>query len=91
MICRPFFADQGMNSRLVEEVWKIGVSVEGGSFTKSATTKALELIFSLEKGGKMRENIGNLKQKAQMAVGCDGSSTKNFISLVKVVAGCENA
>ncbi|KAG5563744.1 hypothetical protein RHGRI_000073 [Rhododendron griersonianum] len=91
MICRPFFADQGLNSRLVEEVWKIGVSVEGGNFTKSATTKALELVFSSGKGGEMRENIGNLKQKAKIAVGSDGSSTKNFTSLVKVVAGCENA
>ncbi|KAH7859880.1 hypothetical protein Vadar_006646 [Vaccinium darrowii] len=91
MICRPFFADQGLNSRLVEEVWKIGVSVEGGNFTKSGTMKALELVFSSEKGVEMRENIGNLKEKAKIAVGSDGSSTKNFVSLVKVVAGCENA
>ncbi|GFY91475.1 UDP-glucosyl transferase 78D2 [Actinidia rufa] len=89
MICRPFFADQMLNSRLVVDIWQIGASVEGGTFTKSGTMRALEIVFSSEKGKKMKENIGVLKAKAKMAVGENGSSTKNFKTLLKVVSGCE--
>ncbi|GFY91473.1 UDP-glucosyl transferase 78D2 [Actinidia rufa] len=87
MICRPFFADQMLNSRLVVDIWQIGASVEGGTFTKSGTMRALEIVFSSEKGKKMKENIGVLKAKAKMAVGENGSSTKNFKTLLKVVSG----
>ncbi|PSS26929.1 Anthocyanidin 3-O-glucosyltransferase [Actinidia chinensis var. chinensis] len=89
MICRPFFADQMLNSRLVVDIWQIGASLEGGTFTKSGTMRALEIVFSSEKGKKMKENIGVLKAKAKMAVGENGSSTKNFKTLLKVVSGCE--
>ncbi|MFX9845021.1 glycosyltransferase [Acinetobacter baumannii] len=32
MICRPFFGDQRINGRMVEDVWKIGVRVRDGVF-----------------------------------------------------------
>ncbi|KAL7224613.1 hypothetical protein ACSBR1_025974 [Camellia fascicularis] len=87
MICRPFFADQPLNGRLVEDIWKIGVNVEGGVFTKCGTMRALDLVFKAEQGKMMRENIGILKKKAREAVATDGSSTKNFKTLLEVVSG----
>ncbi|KAI7979260.1 hypothetical protein LOK49_Contig430G00001 [Camellia lanceoleosa] len=87
MICRPFFADQPLNGRLVEDIWKIGVNVEGGVFTKWGTMRALDLVFKAEQGKMMRENIGILKKKAREAVATDGSSTKNFKTLLEVVSG----
>ncbi|KAH9657470.1 Flavonol 3-O-glucosyltransferase [Citrus sinensis] len=61
MICRPFFGDHRMNARLVEEVWGIGVKVEGIVLTKSGVLQSLELMFSHE-GKKMRENVRHLKE-----------------------------
>ncbi|KAM7508400.1 hypothetical protein LguiA_018853 [Lonicera macranthoides] len=85
MICRPFFADQKLNSRTIEDVWQIGVKIEGEAFTKSGVIRAIDLVFSKEKGKKMRENIGVLKEKAKRAVETNGSSSENFKSLLNVV------
>lgn len=79
------FADQKLNSRTIEEVWQIGVKIEGEAFTRSGVIKAIDLVFSKEKGKKMRENIGVLKEKAKRAVETNGSSTENFKSLLNVV------
>lgn len=91
MICRPFFGDQTLNSRMVQDMWRIGIRVEGGVFTRSGTSSALELVLSCEEGEKMRENISGLKVRAVDAVGPSGSSTANFKTLVEVIKTCEHA
>ncbi|KAA8522774.1 hypothetical protein F0562_009197 [Nyssa sinensis] len=85
MICRPFFGDQTLNSRVVQDIWQIGVRVDGGVFTKGGTINALDLLLLNEKGKKMRENIGVLKGNAIKAVGFNGSSTENFKTLLELV------
>lgn len=85
MICRPFFGDQTLNSRMVQDVWRIGIRVEGGAFTRSGTSSALELVLSREEGKEMRESISGLKERAVDAVGPSGSSTANFETLVEVI------
>nr|BAA89008.1 anthocyanidin 3-O-glucosyltransferase [Petunia x hybrida] len=85
MICRPFFGDQKLNSRMVESVWQIGLQIEGGSFTKIGTISALDTFFSEEKGKVLRENVKGLKERALEAVKPDGSSSKNFKDLVELV------
>ncbi|KAJ8570634.1 hypothetical protein K7X08_037606 [Anisodus acutangulus] len=86
MICRPFFGDQKLNSRMVESVWQIGLQIEGGSFTKSGTISALDTFFNEEKGNVLRKNVQGLKEKALEAVKpIDGSSTENFKVLVELV------
>ncbi|KAI6696109.1 hypothetical protein NL676_016228 [Syzygium grande] len=40
---RPFFGDQRFNGRMMEEVWGLGVGVEGGVFTKKAVMSCLQL------------------------------------------------
>lgn len=85
MICRPFLGDQRSNSRMVEAVWKIGVRIEGGVFTKKGTIEALHYIMSNETGKAIRENLNKLKQKAENAVKLDGSSTKNFKALLELL------
>ncbi|KAL0346018.1 UNVERIFIED_CONTAM: Anthocyanidin 3-O-glucosyltransferase UFGT [Sesamum radiatum] len=84
MICRPFFGDQMINRRRVEDVWGIGVGVEGGAFTKSGTVAALDIVLTKE-GKKMRENIEKLRECASRAVAENGSSTENLKSLVAIV------
>lgn len=90
MICRPYFGDQKLNRRFVEDVWKVGVSVEGDMLTKRGMIDSLDVVFSKENGEKLRENIRVLKEKAKMAVGTNGSSTQNFETLVEVVTTSKN-
>ncbi|CAN4118834.1 unnamed protein product [Withania somnifera] len=86
MICRPFFGDQKLNSRMVESDWQIGVQIEGGSFTKSGTMSALDTFFNGDKGKTLRQNVEGLKERALEAVKQDnGSSTENFKVLVDLV------
>ncbi|KAJ7979495.1 UDP-glycosyltransferase [Quillaja saponaria] len=85
MICRPFFGDQRLNTRILESVWGIGMGIENQVITKNGAVKALELILSCEEGKKMREEIGKLKGPAMKAVEYNGSSTENFKTLVEIV------
>ncbi|KAJ9548401.1 LOW QUALITY PROTEIN: hypothetical protein OSB04_020944, partial [Centaurea solstitialis] len=88
MICRPFFADNLLNSWMVEKVWGIGVRIEGGSFTKHGTRCALEQVLSLDGSGKrFKERIEALKELAHKAVEPNGSSDQDFKTLVDVIIG----
>lgn len=90
MICRPFFGDQKLNLKVVQDLWRIGVGVENGVITKSGTTKALELILSKDEGKEVRERIRVLKDLAVEAAGSNGSSVKNFQDLMQVITKCNN-
>ncbi|XP_059461979.1 flavonoid 3-O-glucosyltransferase-like [Corylus avellana] len=85
MICRPFFGDQKLNSKIIELVWGIGVGIEGGVFTKEGVVKALELTLSSEQGKKMRGKVETLKEPAMKAVLPNGSSNENFKTLIQIV------
>ncbi|KAK9931140.1 hypothetical protein M0R45_018434 [Rubus argutus] len=85
MIGRPDLADQKVNMRSVEVVWKICVRIEGGVFTKTGAIKALEQALLLEQGKEMRHRVGVLKQLAQEAVGPNGLSTQDLKALVEII------
>ncbi|XP_073132496.1 anthocyanidin 3-O-glucosyltransferase-like [Henckelia pumila] len=87
MICRPFFGDQKLNSRMIEDSWKIGLRVKGGVFTKTETTEALECIMASDAGEAIRENVKKLKDRAKEAVGSGGSSSRNFSTLLEIISG----
>ncbi|GAV66155.1 UDPGT domain-containing protein [Cephalotus follicularis] len=85
MICRPFFGDQRLNGRMVQDVWEIGVTATGGPFTTEGVMGDLDLILSQARGKKMKDNISVLKTLAQTAVGPEGSSAKNYEALLNLV------
>nr|AXU98426.1 UDP-galactose:cyanidin 3-O-galactosyltransferase 1 [Apium graveolens] len=85
LICRPFFGDHSINTWMVENVWKIGVQISGGVFTKEGTVHALEQVLSQQKGEELREQITLLKDLAFKAVGPNGSSSQNFEELLKEI------
>uniref|UniRef100_A0A2N9H254 Glycosyltransferase n=1 Tax=Fagus sylvatica TaxID=28930 RepID=A0A2N9H254_FAGSY len=58
MICTPIWGDNKMNGRMVEDVWGIGVRVEGGMFTKNGMLKSLELVLGVPERGKRKEDEG---------------------------------
>uniref|UniRef100_A0A2N9EMH4 Glycosyltransferase n=1 Tax=Fagus sylvatica TaxID=28930 RepID=A0A2N9EMH4_FAGSY len=86
MICRPFFGDHHMTSRMVEEVWGIGVKVAGGILTKSELLKSLELVLGHEKGKEMRDKAQALKHTVQEAASPDGTAAKDFSYLVELIS-----
>ncbi|KAK1436685.1 hypothetical protein QVD17_02467 [Tagetes erecta] len=88
MICRPFYGDQPINAWMVERVWGIAARVEGGSFTKLGTCRALDSVLSIDGSSKgVKERTKALKDLAHKAVEPNGSSYRNFKTLVDVVVG----
>ncbi|KAF7843032.1 anthocyanidin 3-O-glucosyltransferase 7-like [Senna tora] len=69
LICRPFFGDHGMSARMVEDVWGIGVRIEGGVFTKNGLLKSLNLVLEEEEGKRTRNNAFKLKNAVKFAAG----------------------
>ncbi|KAL8493261.1 hypothetical protein ACS0TY_024468 [Phlomoides rotata] len=86
MICRPFFGDQKLNSRMVQDSWKIGLRIEGGVFSKSGAMEALHSIMTGVEGNRIRENVNLLKEEARIAVEPEGSSSKNFEKLLEIIS-----
>ncbi|XP_050374311.1 kaempferol 3-O-beta-D-galactosyltransferase-like [Argentina anserina] len=85
IIGRPCFAEQFLLMRSVEIVWKIGVRIEGGVFSKTGAVKALEQALSLEQGKETRQRIEILKQLAQEAVAPNGRSAEDLKALVDII------
>lgn len=86
IIVRPFFGDHQLNTWMVEKVWKIGVRIEGGCFTKDSTVRALDLVLKQEQGKKLKDQIVFYEKLAFQAVEPNGSSTMNFESLVQIIS-----
>ncbi|KAG2713081.1 hypothetical protein I3760_04G158400 [Carya illinoinensis] len=87
MICRPILGDNMMNGRMVEDVWEIGVRVEGGVFTKKGMVKSLELVLGHgQHGRRMREKIRDLKELVVKAAGPDGIASKDFKTLLELIS-----
>lgn len=91
VICRPFFGDQNINSLMVQDVWKIGIRVEGGVFTRNGTIKALESVLSSEGGKRIRKNVIIIKEKAKQAIGSNGTSATNFTTLIEIIKKSEHS
>lgn len=86
MICRPFFGDHRMTGRMVEDIWGIGVIIEGGVFSKSGVLKSLALILTDEQGKKMRDKAQSLKEVVTEAAGPAGSAVQDFRTLVDLIS-----
>ncbi|GMJ00576.1 UDP-glucosyl transferase 78D2 [Hibiscus trionum] len=85
MICRPMFGDHGMIGRAVEEIWGIGVRVEGHVFTKSGVLKSLKLVLGQEEGWKMRERVMALRELVLKAAEPTGSASRDFKTLLETI------
>nr|BAD52005.1 UDP-glucose:flavonol 3-O-glucosyltransferase [Dianthus caryophyllus]BAF75881.1 glucosyltransferase [Dianthus caryophyllus] len=85
LICRPIIGDQELNQRIVEIELKFGIGIEGGCFTQSGTTNALNQVLASEKGEEMRKNVEELKKLAEESVKQGGSSNENFNALIELI------
>ncbi|XP_047179841.1 anthocyanidin 3-O-glucosyltransferase 7-like [Vigna umbellata] len=86
MICRPFFGDQEIAGRVIEDIWESGMIIEGRVFTKNALLKSLNLILVKEEGKKIRENALKAKKTVEDAVKPEAQAAKDFKTLVEIIS-----
>ncbi|KDP38229.1 hypothetical protein JCGZ_04872 [Jatropha curcas] len=86
MICRPVFADNMINARIVEEIWETGVRVDGGVFTKNGLIKNLKFILEHEDGKGIRKKAEDLQELILKAAAPNGNAAQDFKNLVEVVS-----
>ncbi|RCV10191.1 hypothetical protein SETIT_2G092400v2 [Setaria italica] len=82
MICRPQFADQMINMRYVQEVWKIGFEIEG-ELERGEIEMAIKKLLCTEEGRQMRLRAKDLQDKAVKCIEEEGSSKSAMESLLK--------
>ena len=80
MMCRPQFADQMINMRYVQEVWKIGFEREG-ELERGEIEMAITKLLCTEEGRQMRQRAKDLRDKAVKCIEDEGSS-KSAIDLL---------
>ncbi|CAN6450206.1 unnamed protein product [Victoria cruziana] len=85
MIFRALFADQPVNSRLMESVLGTGLRLRGEACTKESVEEAIRIVLREEKGKAMREKAIQLKRKAHESAGPGGSSARNLRALVEML------
>lgn len=92
MVAFPQWTDQGTNAKLVEDVWKTGVRVDGkvneeGIVEAVEIRKCLDVVMgSGEKGQQLRDNAIKWKCLARKAVMEGGSSDRNLKAFLDDVA-----
>lgn len=84
MICKPFWADNAMNARMVKEWWGIGAGAgaEGGTITKDGMVKALEVVLRSDEGKEMRKKVGELRARLEEAGGSVEADFKALVDLI---------
>lgn len=86
MVCRPIVGEQKANARILSEVWRFGVVPDGGGCgSREEIARVLNRVVREEEGGKMRERVRELKERAARAVAAGGKSVENFERLLKIV------
>ncbi|XP_047256655.1 UDP glycosyltransferase 9-like [Capsicum annuum] len=81
MVTMPQWSDQPTNTRLVQDVWEVGVR-------RDVIEECIKLVMEEEKGKVIRENARKWKELARNTVDEGGSSDKNieefFFKLVTI-------
>ncbi|KAL2343862.1 hypothetical protein Fmac_005147 [Flemingia macrophylla] len=77
--------NQGVAARVIQDVWEIGVIIEGRVFTKNGLLKSLKLILVEEEGKKIRDNALKVKKTVEDAANPEGKTARDFNNLVKVI------
>ncbi|XP_015944480.1 UDP-glycosyltransferase 76F1-like [Arachis duranensis] len=84
MICMPCFGDQKVNAKYVSDVWKVGVKLEG-KVERIEIERVIKRIMSGDEGKEIRENVLNLKEKANLCLKEGGSSYNYLDALVNAM------
>ncbi|XP_050211940.2 7-deoxyloganetic acid glucosyl transferase-like [Mercurialis annua] len=81
MICWPYYADQQVNSRLVSEVWKVGLDMKD-TCNREIVEKIVNDLMVNRRDEFMR-SLNTMKEFARKSIEKDGSSSCNLDSLIE--------
>ncbi|KAL2558164.1 UDP-Glycosyltransferase superfamily protein [Forsythia ovata] len=84
MICSQFYGDQMVNSRYMNDTWKIGIKLEKGLERVEIETAIRKLMVGKE-GEDVRRNIMSLKEKLDHSPKPGGSSYQSLDNLVDFI------
>ncbi|CAA2974409.1 UDP-glycosyltransferase 76F1-like [Olea europaea subsp. europaea] len=85
MICSPFFGDQKVNSRYVNDIWKVGIKLEKG-LDRVQIESAIQKLMVGKEGEDIRKNIMCLKEKLDRCLKPCGSSYQSLENLVDFIS-----
>ncbi|KAK9168270.1 hypothetical protein Syun_000410 [Stephania yunnanensis] len=83
MICWPHFADQTVNSRFVEEVWRVGLDMKDRCDRSTVEMMVRDLMDGKGKGEGLRESTARMGELARESVTEGGSSFCYFEELIE--------
>nr|GEX64661.1 UDP-glycosyltransferase 76H1-like [Tanacetum cinerariifolium] len=86
MLCQPFIADQGVNTRYISYVWKIGAELE--CLERGEIEKMIRKVIVDEEGEKMRLRANGMKEMVKRALENGGSSHDSMEALVNFILSC---
>ncbi|KAH0647153.1 hypothetical protein KY290_033158 [Solanum tuberosum] len=85
MVIMPQWSDQPTNTKLVQDVWEMGVRAkqdDKGIVRRDVIQECIKLVMEEDKGKVIRENAKKWKELARNAVDEGGSSDKNIEEFV---------
>lgn len=86
MLCWPDKAEQGINARLIADVWKLGIPFKIGkdcNVSRGEVEQAIRRLMHNEEAQVMRRRGAELKKLVEMGVKQGGSSVTSLEALVK--------
>lgn len=90
MICMPSFGDQKINAKYASDVWKVGVQLES-KLERGEIEKVIRKLMVGDEGNEIRENVMNLKEKANVCLKEGGSSYSFLDSLVSEILSLKSS
>ncbi|XP_059430859.1 UDP-glycosyltransferase 76E2-like [Corylus avellana] len=87
MICRPCYGDQGVNTRYISHIWRVGMELEG-ELERDEIERAIRKLMVDEEGKEMRMRGKNLKERIEVCTKEDGSSYNSLKELIKMIMSC---
>ncbi|KAK4349515.1 hypothetical protein RND71_032270 [Anisodus tanguticus] len=85
MVTMPQWSDQPTNTKLVQDVWEMGIKAkqdEKGIVRREVIEECIKLVMEEEKGNVIRGNAKKWKELARNAMDEGGSSDKNIEEFV---------
>lgn len=90
MICSPFLADQSINARYVNDVWRIGIQLEKG-LDREEIGRAIRKLMVDKEGEEIRGRMASLKEKIDFRLKNDGYSCQclqGFVHYIFSLQSC---
>ncbi|XP_027185320.1 UDP-glycosyltransferase 76B1-like [Coffea eugenioides] len=84
MICSPFFGDQMVNSRFVNDVWKLGLQLEKG-LDREEIEMLIRRLMTEKEGEEIRDRVMSLKDTINSCLEQGGSSNQSLESFIDYI------